>query len=193
MSDLAKASSAFFKWIIRGSADRDFTLTPEFIAEVEALREEIRAENNGGGMCHLVTEALQAKYGWERLYVTYMTESGEIICGGGHVINVLPDGSVLDPTRDQFGEGFSVSLIENDSEEIGRYRPEFYSDYHPGHPDIRDGELDAWLPYFTGQEDSDIGQELSDTRGRGWWLEDTSLYDAYLQKQKQYGLVSYRM
>jgi hypothetical protein len=136
-------------------------------------------------MCHLVTEALQAKYGWERLYVSYLTPEGEIICGGGHVISILPDGSILDPTRDQFGEGYSVSLIHVDSPEMGRYRPEFYDDFHPGHPDAA-GQLEGWADAFDGRMDFDVQDALEEERGKCWWLADMTHMNAYRAKDAEY-------
>lgn len=190
MSELAKASREFFKRL-GNTSECTFKLTPEFISEAEALREEIREEERGGGMCHIVTEVLQHRYGWERLYVTYLTADGDIICPGGHVINVLPDGSIVDPTRDQFGEGYSVSHIKPDSHEIGRYRPEFYDDYYPGHPEYP--ELDAWLPFYHGKDDTSLGDDIKVTKERGYWLTDRRLLDAYDDKQREYGGSRYRV
>jgi hypothetical protein len=186
MSMLPEASREFFVSIMRGHRVHDFELTPEFVAKTEAYREEVREEEGGGGMCHIVTEYLAEKYGWERLFVSYLAPNGDIICGGGHVINVLPDGSILDPTRDQFGEGFSVSHIKNDSDEIGRYRPEFYVDYHPGHPDA--AALDAWLPYYDGVPDEDVDTMKNGTRGPGWWLSDKACYNAYIDRQNEFNI-----
>lgn len=161
------------------------SLTDEMVDEIETLREEVRREEGGGGMCHFVTEILQMRYGWERLGVSYLSEEGEIICGGGHVVNVLPDGSILDPTRDQFGEGHSVSLVPSASAEIGRYRTEFYEDFHPWHPDAR-GQLDGWEDAFDGRMDADVQNDLRAARGPAWWLDDTSLIEAYASRQAAY-------
>ncbi|NTF18180.1 hypothetical protein G6L37_07155 [Agrobacterium rubi] len=160
-------------------------LSASLIEEIEALRESIRKEEGGGGMCHYVTEVLQQRYGWERLGVTYLSADGEIICGGGHVVNILPDGSVLDPTRDQFGEGFSVSLIPVASDEMGRYRTEFYDDFHPMHPDS-EGQLYGWADCYDGRSDADVQDDLQAARGYGWWLADRSLIDCYNKQQAAY-------
>lgn len=176
-----EASRAYMKGIGRSGSPLA-ELTPELIEEIETLRDEIRMAEGGGGMCHFVTEVLQNRYGWDRLCVTYLSPEGEIICGGGHVVNVLPDGSILDPTRDQFGEGFSVSLIRSESDEIGRYRTEFYEDFHPGHPDAGD-LLDGWADAYDGRIDVVVQDDNEAERGCTWWLEDTSLLDAYQEKQ----------
>lgn len=170
------ASLAYLKSIGRGRLPGG--LDSALVAEIEAIRHEVRAGEGGGGMCHFVTEILQNKYGLDRLCVTYLSEDGEIICGGGHVVNVLEDGSILDPTRDQFGEGYSVSLIPADSPELGRYRPEFYEDFHPGHPDA-EGELEGWADSFDGRLDADIEDANRAELGEGWWLDDKSALDAY--------------
>lgn len=178
------ASRKYLKSI--AGAGRTLTsLTDEIIDEIEALRDDVRRTEGGGGMCHFVTEILQMRYGWERLGVSYLTEEGEVICGGGHVVNVLPDGSILDPTRDQFGEGHSVSLVPFDSNEIGRYRLEFYEDYHPWHPDAKD-QLDGWEDQFDGRMDADLQNDLLKERGPAWWLDETSLIEAYHAAQEAY-------
>jgi hypothetical protein len=185
MTDLAKASREFFLQVNGGAVAYEFELTPEFVKTVEAIREQIREDERGGGMCHLVTDELCAmNKGWERMYVSYLTDEGEVICGGGHAINVLPDGSILDPTRDQFGEGFSVSHIKTGSDEIGRYRPEFYEDYHPGHPEHP--ELAAWLPFYEGTDDSKLHDTIKKSKARGHWLQDLTLLDEYEAKQRGY-------
>jgi hypothetical protein len=163
---------------IGGAGRRLDGLTPELVDEIETLREEIRRAEGGGGMCHFVTEVLQARYGWERLSVSYLTIEGEVICGGGHVVNILPDGSVLDPTRDQFGEGHSVSLIPADAEEIGRYRTEFYEDFHPRHPDAGD-MLEGWADAFDGRTDAEVQDDTLAERGDGWWLADKAMLLAF--------------
>lgn len=172
------ASRAYMKHIGGDGAVID-TLSPELVDEIETLREEIRLEEGGGGMCHFVTEVLQNRYGWERLFVSYLTTEGEIICGGGHVVNILPDGSVLDPTRDQFGEGHSASLVPAASDEIGRYRTEFYEDFHPRHPDAGD-LLDGWADAFDGRTDAEVQDDMLAERGNGWWLADKTMLQAFL-------------
>lgn len=176
------ASRAYMK-SIGGIGQPLAELTPELVDEIESLREDIRRDEGGGGMCHFVTEVLQMRYGWERLCVSYLSTDGDVICGGGHVINILPDGSVLDPTRDQFGEGHSVSLIPPDSDEIGRYRTEFYEDFHPGHPDA-EGTLDGWADAWDGRMDAARQSDLVAERGECWWLDDMTHMEAYRQRQE---------
>lgn len=184
-----EASARWFSHLVKNmspSSPGAEILTPDVISKIEAMREEIRAEEGGGGMCHAVAEALQFRYGWERLFVSYLDEEGEIICGGGHVVSILPDGSVFDPTRDQFGEGHSVSLIRPWQEEIGRYRPEFYEDYHPRHPDAVE-MLEGWADAFDGTMDAEKEDENVRDRGLHWWLEDKADLEAYAGKQAAYG------
>ncbi len=178
------ASRAYMK-LVGGPGRPIEGLSSELVDEIETLREEIRQEDGGGGMCHFVTEVLQTRYGWERLSVSYLTPEGEIICGGGHVVNILPDGSVLDPTRDQFGEGHSVSLIPAGTDEIGRYRTEFYEDYHPGHEDAG-SQLEGWADGFDGRLDWQVQDDLRAARGEYWWLADLSHIEAYNARQRAY-------
>ena len=158
----------------------------DFQDAVATLRENIRAEEGGGGYCHVVTEILEADHGWERLPVSYLSLAGEVICAA-HYINVLPDGSLLDPTRDQFGEGDDVSLIRHDSPDMARYRPEFDQDWHPGHPHDDQRLLEGWAEDWKGISDCDAQDALRRERGDGWWLTDKTTLIAYLQQQWSYG------
>lgn len=180
-----EASVAYFKSVSGGRAFGPADLTPEFVRDAEILREMVRAEEGGGGMCHVVSEIMEERHGWPRLSVAYLSEEGDVICAA-HVVSLLPDGSVIDWTRDQFGEGHSVSLIGADAPEIGRYRPEFYEDFYPGHPDDRDGQLLPWLEGYAGKVDCDEQERLREERGHGWWLEDLTALDEYHVQQTAY-------
>lgn len=152
-------------------------LTSALIEEIETLRGQIRAEEPGG-MCHEVSEILRRRYGWEPLSVAYLSDDGRVICSS-HVVCILPGGGVLDGTRDQFGEGHSVSLIPPQDREIGRYRPEFMEDWHPGHADDHNDSLTPWLPIYSGKPDYVVQDEIKQQLGHGWWLNDKSLLYAF--------------
>jgi hypothetical protein len=172
---LPEASARYFSGFGRGPALD--TLNNTLIRSIETLRAEIR-EETPGGMCELVSACLQDKYGWEALNVTYLSEEGRVICAD-HTVIILPNGSILDGTRDQFGEGHSVSLIGADTKEIGRYRPFFFEDWHPDHPSDTNGDLAPWQPSFDGQLDYDLQDANQTQLGRGWWLADKSLLAAF--------------
>lgn len=158
-----------------------------YIPDIEKLREEIRIEEGGGGMCHVVTECLAAKYGWERLAVSYTDTLGRVICCG-HLISALPDGSLLDPTADQMGEGFSVRVLAPNDPDYGRYRPEFDEDVNPSVAMYAD-----FAPfYWNGQADWAHQDTLREQLGEGWWLADKSAYLAYLERQVELGGECYR-
>lgn len=178
---IAEASRRYFRDVAKMGRDKGFVLTDDFVAHVEKLRREVREEEGGGGMCHIVSELLQCEFGWPMLSVAYLSEDGRVVCAG-HVVNILPDGSVLDGTRDQMGEGHSVSLVPVGSDEIGRYRPEFYEDFHPGHPDDTDGYMTPWLEGWSGMLDADAQDHEQATSGFGWWLEDKSLLVSYCEE-----------
>ncbi|MDW9478712.1 hypothetical protein GOB57_08345 [Sinorhizobium meliloti] len=182
---IPEASVAYFRSVAGGRPFGPADFTNEFVRDAEFLRESIRAGEGGGGMCHVVSEVMEEKHGWPRLSVAYLSAQGDVICAA-HVVSLLPDGSVIDWTRDQFGEGHSVSLISADNEEIGRYRPEFYEDFHPGHPDDTAGQLAPWLEGYAGQGDSEEQDRLRAERGHGWWLEDLSALDEYHASQVAY-------
>jgi hypothetical protein len=181
------ASAAYFQAVAGGRPFTQSDFTQQFILDAEELREDIRAAEGGGGMCHVVSEMMEAKYGWPMLSVAYLSPDGDVICAA-HVVSLLPDGSVIDWTRDQFGEGHSVSLIDARSAEIGRYRPEFYEDFHPGHPDDTDGVMGAWLDTYAGHTDCDEQDKLCATRGEGWWLDDLTALTGYRDAQAAYAV-----
>lgn len=184
--DIDRRRAAMAQYCDGFRAGNTVTIDSGFIRHVAGERERIRAEEGGGGYCHYVTEILEVENGWTRLPVSYLDLAGEVICAG-HYVSVLPDGSLLDPTRDQFGEGHDVSLIQADSDDYARYRPEFMSDWHPGHVDDVDGLLKDWLPDFSGIDDFDAQDALRQTRGEGWWLDDKTFLIAYLNRQMEYG------
>jgi hypothetical protein len=155
---------------------------PELFAEIDLVRHEAREANGGGGMCHEVGDYLMEKFGWPRPYVTVLSDDGRVICAP-HVVNILPDGSILDATRDQFGFAETVKIIPPGTPEHGRYRPEFSADWHPGSPEDTNGSLAAWIGCHDGRPDDDAGEQNAIDLGRGWWLEPHDLarleeYDA---------------
>jgi hypothetical protein len=153
--------------------------------EIESEREAIRVAESGGGMCHLVSEWLWDKYGWTRFPVSYLDRKGDVICAG-HLINILPDGAILDATADQFGEGFSVRRLTSRNRDYGRYRPEFDDDFNPDRYDC------ASQFYWNGVPDFAAQDQIRGKFGLGWWLEDVSHYVSYLQHQVTLGGNCYR-
>lgn len=182
---IPEASAAYFRSVSAGRPFGPADFTPEFALEAERIREEVRAAEGGGGMCHVVSDIMEGVYGWPRLSVAYLSQEGDVICAA-HVVSVLPDGSVIDWTRDQFGDGHSVSFISHCSADIGRYRPEFYEDFHPGHPDDDHGQLLPWLDTYAGVVDYDEQDRMTLERGRGWWLSDLTFLDEFKSRQMEY-------
>ena len=100
-------------------------LTPGFLKKLRTARHEERICNGGGGSCHLVSEWIEAEYGWTRVSGTYTTADYKEPIVPGHYWNLLPNGSILDATADQLGEGHDVRIVPKISPEYHRYRPEF--------------------------------------------------------------------
>lgn len=159
---------------------------PALVPSLKQEREAIRVEEGGGGMCHLVTELLWDRHGWARMPVSYLDRNGDVICAG-HLISVLPDGSLLDATADQFGEGHDVRVLTPRQPDYGRYRPEFDEDFNPR---IAPECLGAF--YWSGTEDYLAQNQLRAERGDGWWLKDTSSYARYLAHQVKLGAEGYQ-
>lgn len=153
-------------------------LTPALLRDTLAARSRIRAEEGGGGMCHLVTEWLEDRCGWERLGVSYLSPRGEVICSG-HYVSLLPDGSIFDPTSDQMGEGRDFALIGPDEAGYGRYRPEFDGDFNPAIAP----EASRWASLWTGEADHEAQDRLRRERGYGWWTADKSAMISYWEAQ----------
>lgn len=154
-------------------------VTAEIVANLIRLRDEIRDLDGGGGMCGLVTEELHGMFAWERLAVSYLSQTGEVV-SSGHYVSLLGDGTIVDPTADQFGEGTGIVILSPGEAGYGRYRPEFYQDFHPGtHPD----DLLGWQEWWSGEMDVDAEVRLRKERGYGWWVDDVTDLAAYCRRQ----------
>jgi len=154
-------------------------VTPELIGAIETLREAIREDEGGGGMCGIVVEELSEALGWSRMAVACLSDGGEVICCP-HFVSILSDGTIVDSTADQLGEGASVVVVSPGEAGYGRYRPEFSETYNPDtHPD----ELAAWSETWDGEMDDDAFLELALERGFGWWLDDVSALTDFCRRQ----------
>jgi hypothetical protein len=176
--DLSRISTTYFNRRVKSTSTAVRALTAELTAEIRQVRHEARVENGGGGMSHVVGEYLEFKYGWPRPYVTVLSDDGKVICAP-HVVNILPDGSLLDSTRDQFGFADDIAIIRAGSAEMANYRPEFDRDWFPRSRDDEDGHLIEYHPTYLGKPDDELANRNSDKLGRGWWLRDPTLLDAY--------------
>jgi len=157
-------------------------ITPDMIAAIESLRETIRREEGGGGMGALITEDLCAELGWVRMEVAYLSERNDVICCP-YFVCLLSDGTIVDPTADQLGEGNSVTVLSPGDGGYGRYRPEFKAEFNPDtHPDLLGGWKDTW----NGEADSEAYHENICEWGHGWWLEDTAHLERYLSEQVEF-------
>ena len=146
-------------------------LTETTAAEIRAMRHAVRIAAGRGGQCGEVAEWICRRSGWTNVGGMYLSPSLEPI--GDHVWNVLPDGSILDATADQFCEGHDIRLVPAGSPEQQRYRFEWTADFNPDLAD-RYPEL-ASIPW-SGEFDVDASQRLREERGEGWWLSDPARY-----------------
>jgi predicted GNAT family acetyltransferase len=175
-------------------------LTPELVARLQEIRHQCRVDNQGGGACHLVSEWIEDEFGWRRTSGTYTSRDYQDVAIAGHLWNILPDGSILDATADQTGEGHDIRVIAPDDPEYHRYRPEWYDDYHPGHEEYENEDFSKYrevyhpgfdasrYPAFNGEQDYDAGARLSKERGQHWWATDREQLERYLKDQRdKYG------
>ena len=182
---LAVVTAAAF-WEGRGArpaALRDFDgFTDTFLSRVAGIRTEERIGNGGGGCCHLVTAALSELHGFGRLAVARIDPAGDVICAC-HYVSILPDGTIFDPTSDQFGEGDDMLILSTSDPRYDLYRPEFHEDFHPGLPEC--GDLSHWRQAWDMNPIIDQIAEsvLRNERGQGWWLDDASQLLRYLEAE----------
>jgi hypothetical protein len=156
-----------------------FALTPKIISQIEEWRHLCRVDNEGGGACHLVSEIIEGEWGFERQDGTYCTPDQRDICVG-HYWNLLPDGSILDSTADQFGEGNNIRIVSPKDPEFKRYHPRFPRDF-----DYNDDEEYTRITDLDNQR-YDKSQEYEKKHGEGWWLKDKKLYNKYKTDQRKY-------
>lgn len=149
---------------------------------IRKMREKVRAEEGGGGYCHVMSEIIMDVFGWKWFSGTYTDPKDDPICPA-HVWNILPDGALLDSTADQFGEGHDIRIIEKNDPDHPRYRYEWMQDYHPDHPDADD---DVRGKKWSKQYDFERAIRLDKQRGRYWWLKNKALIKAYEKKQREY-------
>lgn len=160
-------------WRTRGSSKTkikpDGTLYPAQEKWIRNIRKKIRdEEGEDTGMCHVVSEVIENKFGWPRWSGVYTAPSGDMICSA-HLFNVLPNGALLDATADQFGEGNDIRIIQPDDPEYQRYRIEFYQDYNP---DLADHYPELKGTEWSGEYDFDAQNRLRKERGDRWWINE---------------------
>jgi len=152
------------------------------------VRHTCRANVGGGGLCHEVSEWIEHKYGWERQAGTYLSPNGEVAIAN-HYWNVLPDGSILDCTADQTGEGHDMRLIPLNDPEHGRYDEEWHEDWHPAHEDYEGKVITTGMrkpEQFNGNADFDEQDRLTAERGSHWWATDPEQFQQYIEQQIAY-------
>lgn len=156
---------------------------PQDVDRIRELREEIRIEEGGGGMCAIVSEVLYVEHGWEIRSGVYTTKNGEVICEA-HLWNVATDGTLIDATADQFGEGHDIRIIAPDDPDYPRYREEWYQDWNPdvAHDCPRSLGYSQWA----GELDIAQASRLKNERGDGWWLNDKTRLKQYQLSQEAY-------
>ncbi|MGY3581955.1 hypothetical protein ACVIGB_001122 [Bradyrhizobium sp. USDA 4341] len=145
--------------------------TSDMLLEIRTVRQQFRLAAGCGGQCGDVAEYICSRWGWANVGGVYLAPSLEPI--GDHVWNVLPDGSILDATADQFSEGHDVRFLLKDSPDFRRYRPEWTIDYNP---DLADAYPELAGVTWSQEYDFDVSRRIRAQRGEGWWLPDPSDY-----------------
>lgn len=190
---LAAASRFAFRRMGKGTlpVGAEFDELERRIVEArERIRRDfIWLDDGGAGKCHAMNEWLTEALGWRPVAVSYLSREGEVICCG-HVVSLLADGTIVDATADQFGEGHDVRVVPRDHPDQGRYRLEFRWGFNPVTWPTLDPEENpltvpdfaVWAELWRGEEDPPAVERLLAARGDGWWLEDKAELLAYLRK-----------
>ncbi len=154
--------------------------TAEDIDAIRKIRHEIRCSEGSGGMCSEVAYWITNKFGWEQGGGIVVDENGDQMID--HVWNILPDGAILDSTADQMGRGHDIRIIEPGDPDHARYRLEWFSDYHPGHPDHPELADTPW----SGEFDWDAIARLRKERGAEWHVTNRDQYREYQRQERLY-------
>ena len=156
---------------------------------IKQFRDDCRDDAEMGGQCSWVAEAINGEFGWENMSGTYCTKDGSTPVCVSHYWNILPDGAILDATADQMGEGHDIRIVEKTDPEFARYRPEWFSDYHPDSPDY-----DKNFPYphstehWKGELDDEHYDRVAAERGHLFHLDDLTQYEKYLKDLERHGV-----
>jgi len=159
--------------------------TPADLAWIRQQREKCRRDEGGGGYCHIVSEIIQNRFGWEQAGGTVCTDQGEPVCVS-HRWNVLPNGDILDSTADQLGQP-DIIILKKGSKEWKRYRLEYDQDYNP---DLAKDYPELHGVPWSGKHDAEWSDELRGERGEDWHLNPAQrkARQAYLKQQRRYAV-----
>lgn len=172
----------YHQFIAEAKTQHPFALDADTIAKLREERHKWRIENGGGGACHLMSEYIEDAYGFKRKSGTYTALNGDVISADGHMWNVLPDGSILDTTCDQFGDEQDIQLIKPTDPNHARYREAYLSYCHPGHKDYPDFKDDKW----DGKMDDVEEKRLQKKLGKNWWVQNRDAFKAYTKENSRY-------
>ncbi len=143
--------------------------------EIRAYRHQMRLAGCWGG-CFEVACFIEYRYGWRRVDGVYGLPDGRPIFL--HSWNMMPDGSLVDGTADQFGEGHDIAVHPEGTPDFSRYREKYTAAHNPHET--------AWLATraYSGMPDQVFWneQEARKSLAPGWWLADTGLYLAWFRR-----------
>lgn len=145
-----------------------FQLTDKIKNEIAKYRHEVRALGTLGG-CYQVALFIEHFYNLPMREGVYQSSKLEPIVS--HRWNILPDGSILDSTADQFCEGWDIGVIVKHNEFHMRYRPQWSDSLNPS--------ITPWLKEFDwlGITDLDWKKQNSDKKiSQGFWLTNNAEY-----------------
>ncbi|NOT81003.1 MAG: hypothetical protein HOP07_18610 [Bacteriovoracaceae bacterium] len=155
----------------------NFQLTKNIIDNIRNYRHEVRSLGTLGG-CYQVSLFIEHFYKLPTREGIYQSSKFEPIVS--HRWNVLPDGSILESTGDQFCEGCDIDILNTNHKLFSRYRPQWSTSLNP--------KITPWLSNIQWLEiiDSEWIKQNSDKKvSQGYWLEDNSEYLKWRNKMSE--------
>jgi hypothetical protein len=145
-----------------------FQLNQSIKNAIESYRHEVRSLGTLGG-CYQVSLFIEHFYKLPMREGVYQSSNLEPIVS--HRWNVLPDGSILESTGDQFCEGANIDIIDPAHELFQRYRPQWSSSLNP--------RVTPWLSHINWIGVTDVDWKKQNPNKQipdGYWLKDNSEY-----------------
>jgi hypothetical protein len=171
--------------IVEASMKPRMRPTAKTVERIRRIRHECRRDEGGGGMCHRVSEWIEADYGWPQASGAYCAPNGECAIEA-HYWNILPDGAILDSTADQVGEGKDVEIITPSDPAFARYRPEWDDEFNPSKDYYPHDRYPDHREQWNGETDWDQVIRLNKERGHYWWSTHPEQLAKYCADRKKY-------
>ncbi|WP_377275398.1 hypothetical protein [Rhizobium sp. R86522] len=149
-------------------------ITPQQTDVIRSFRHEMRLAGCWGA-CFEVACFIEHQFDWRRIDGVYELPDGRPIFL--HSWNMMSDGTLVDGTADQFGEGRDIAIHPCGSPDHLRYRDRYTAAHNP----LKTSWL-ATRPY-SGVPDQTFwdDEEARRTLAPGWWISEPQPYVAWFK------------